>query len=106
MVGGLSATRLGRLHDVMASYVDRRVVPGLVTLVSRRGEVHVDAIGHQEVDGGPIVAQAAVPVREDDTVETLSARILEAEHALLPRAVALVLAGKVHVDGRRAVISE
>src|SRR6266545_1871369 len=43
--GGLSRARLGRMHDVMAGHVERGYVPGLVTLVSRRGEVHVDAIG-------------------------------------------------------------
>src|SRR5215203_141719 len=46
--GGLSRTRLERMHDVMAvmaGHVDRGVVPGVITLVSRRGEVHVDAIG-------------------------------------------------------------
>ncbi len=36
--GGLSTKRLGRLHDVMAGYVERGDLPGLVTLVSRRGE--------------------------------------------------------------------
>src|SRR5947209_8995755 len=41
---GLSRARLGRMHDVMAGYVERGDVPGLVTLVSRRGEVHVDII--------------------------------------------------------------
>src|SRR5437588_9231195 len=45
--GRLSKTRLARMHDVMAGYVERGEVPGLVTLVSRRGEVHVDAIGMQ-----------------------------------------------------------
>ena len=60
----------------------------------------------EAVDAGPIVAQAAVPVREDDTVETLSARILEAEHELLPHAVGLVLAGRVRVEGKRTVIAE
>src|SRR5229473_4083088 len=44
---GLSRARLARMHDVMAGYVERGEVPGLVTLVSRRGEVHVDAIGTQ-----------------------------------------------------------
>ncbi len=44
-IGGLSRARLGRMHDVMAGYVERGDVPGLVTLVSRRGEVHVDVIG-------------------------------------------------------------
>ena len=43
--GGLSKARLARLHDVMAGYVERGHVPGIVTLVSRRGEVQVDAIG-------------------------------------------------------------
>jgi CubicO group peptidase (beta-lactamase class C family) len=49
--GGLSRTRLGRMHDAMAGHVERGEVPGLVTLVSRRGEVHVDAIGRQAVGG-------------------------------------------------------
>jgi len=43
--GGLSRARLGRMHDVMTGYVERGEVPGLITLVSRRGEVHVDALG-------------------------------------------------------------
>jgi CubicO group peptidase (beta-lactamase class C family) len=45
--GGLSRARLGRMHDVMADYVERGEAPGIVTLVSRRGEVHVDVIGTQ-----------------------------------------------------------
>src|SRR5436190_11051812 len=43
--GGLSNARLGRMHDVMKGYVERGEVPGLVSLVSRRGEVHTDVIG-------------------------------------------------------------
>jgi len=45
---GLSRARLGRMHDVMSGYVERGEVPGLVTLVSRRGEVHIDAIGMKD----------------------------------------------------------
>lgn len=45
----------------------------------------------ETLDGGPIIAQRAVPVLEADTVETLSARILEQEHKIYPKAVALVL---------------
>lgn len=52
--GGLSKARLGRIHDVMAGYVERGDVPGIVSLVSRRGEVHVDAIGKLAIDGDPI----------------------------------------------------
>src|SRR5260221_4884821 len=48
---GLSKARLDRMHDVMAAYVERREVPGLVTAVSRRGETHVDAIGMKAVGG-------------------------------------------------------
>ncbi len=49
--GGLSTSRLGRMHGVMAGHVERGDVPGIVTLVSRRGEVHVDAIGMKAVGG-------------------------------------------------------
>jgi CubicO group peptidase (beta-lactamase class C family) len=50
--GGLSKARLDRMHDVMAGYVERGTVPGVVTLVSRREEVHVDAVGMKAVGGG------------------------------------------------------
>src|SRR5437660_8828153 len=52
---GLSTARLARMHDFMADYVERGEVPGLVTLVSRRDEVHVDAIGtHAIGDSRPM----------------------------------------------------
>lgn len=57
------------------------------------------------VDTGPIVLQECVPVEPGDTVETLHARIQEVEHRLLPAAVALVLDGRVRVDGRRVMIT-
>jgi len=56
-----------------------------------------------EVDAGPIIAQSAVPVHPGDTKATLSARVLEAEHALYPKALRLVAEGKVKLVGRRAV---
>ena len=57
----------------------------------------------RELDGGPIVLQRAVPVVDDDTRETLAARILEQEHLAYPEAVALVLTGDWMVEGRRFV---
>jgi CubicO group peptidase (beta-lactamase class C family) len=51
---GLSKARLGRMHDVLAGHVEGGEVPGLVTLISRRGEVHVDAIGAKAVGGDPV----------------------------------------------------
>ncbi len=53
------------------------------------------------VDSGPIIAQAAVPVRDDDTEETLAARILVEEHRLYAEAIAKILAGRWFLDGRR-----
>ena len=54
-----------------------------------------------ELDGGPIVVQAAVPVRDDDTVDLLSARILIEEHRIYPEAVRIILEGGWRVEGRR-----
>jgi phosphoribosylglycinamide formyltransferase 1 len=54
-----------------------------------------------ELDGGPIVLQEAVPIRDDDDVETLSARILAQEHRLYPEAVRMILEGGWRVEGRR-----
>ena len=55
----------------------------------------------RELDGGPILVQAAVPVLDDDTVETLSARILVEEHRLYPEAVKMLLDGRWRLEGRR-----
>ena len=49
--GGLSKARLGRMHEIMAGHVERGGVPGLVALVSRRDELHVDAIGMKAMGG-------------------------------------------------------
>jgi phosphoribosylglycinamide formyltransferase-1 len=51
-------------------------------------------------DGGPIILQAAVPVEEGDSVDTLRARILAEEHRILPEAIRLIAAGRVIIDGR------
>ncbi len=59
-----------------------------------------------EVDMGPIILQAAVPVLRDDTEETLSARILVEEHKIYPEAVRLYFEGRIEVHGRRVFIRE
>jgi len=56
-----------------------------------------------DLDDGPIVLQAAVPVLDDDTVETLAARILVEEHRIYPEAIGIVLDGKWKIDGRRFI---
>ena len=93
--GGLSTARLGRMHDVMAGHVERGDVPGIVTLISRRGEVHVGELGMKAIGGSepmrrdtifriasvtkPIVAAAAMILVEECTL-----RLDEPVDRLLP----------------------
>lgn len=63
-MGGFSKERLGRLHGALARHVECGAMPGLVALVSRRGEVHVEAIGTKDFGGdrgasGVLIARAA-----------------------------------------------
>ena len=58
----------------------------------------------EDLDAGPIILQASVPVLDDDTNETLSARILGEEHRLYSQAIAIVLSGKYRVEGRRVIL--
>lgn len=58
------------------------------------------------MDTGPIIIQAAVPVLEDDTADTLAARILEQEHRIYPEAVRLFAEGKLVIEGRKVQVLE
>ncbi|MEQ1795034.1 MAG: phosphoribosylglycinamide formyltransferase [Nitrospira sp.] len=58
------------------------------------------------VDEGPIILQAAVPILDDDSPETLAARILVQEHKLYPRAVQLFAEGRLRVEGRRVLVEQ
>jgi phosphoribosylglycinamide formyltransferase-1 len=57
----------------------------------------------EQLDAGPIILQAAVPVLDDDTEETLAARILIEEHRIYSAAIALVLSGRWTIEGRRVI---
>jgi phosphoribosylglycinamide formyltransferase 1 len=59
----------------------------------------------ENLDAGPIVLQACVPVKDSDTPETLSERILREEHRIYAEAVRIVLEGKFRVEGRRVLIT-
>ena len=65
--------------------------------------VHLVSAG---VDEGPILAQAAVPVLDTDTADTLAARVLEQEHALYPAALAWLASGKVRLENGRARVED
>ncbi len=81
---GIDAQRQALEHGVKISGVTVHLVTG-------------------ELDGGPIVAQAAVPVRDDDTPDTLAARILIEEHRLYPLAGRTLLRGGWRIEGRRFI---
>ncbi len=94
----------GRLINIHPSLLP--AFPGLAThrqALASGVRVHgatVHFVSH-EVDGGAIIAQAVVPVRADDTEESLAERVLMQEHVLLPRCVRLLLKGSVSLrDGR------
>lgn len=80
-------------------HVQRRAIEAGATLAGCT--VHIVT---PDLDAGPIVAQAAVPVRPDDTEDSLSARILEQEHRLYPAALAWLAAGRIRVTGNRALV--
>jgi phosphoribosylglycinamide formyltransferase-1 len=58
----------------------------------------------EELDGGPIILQKCVEVKEDDTVQTLAERILEQEHKIYPEAIKLFAENKLRIDGRKVKI--
>lgn len=60
----------------------------------------------EAVDTGPIVRQAAVPVLDDDTVETLSARILKEEHRIYSEAICLLIEDRIRMEGRRVLLKK
>jgi phosphoribosylglycinamide formyltransferase 1 len=57
------------------------------------------------LDAGPILLQATVPVQDQDTVETLSARILREEHRIYSEALRIVIEGRYRIDGRRVILA-
>ncbi|MBQ2990182.1 MAG: phosphoribosylglycinamide formyltransferase [Clostridia bacterium] len=113
-------------HELVDSYPNAimNVHPALIPSFCGKGfyglHVHEAALAYgvklsgatvhfvsEECDGGPIIAQKAVAVMEDDTPETLQKRIMEeAEWKLLPEAVSLFCQGRLSVEGRKVVISE
>jgi phosphoribosylglycinamide formyltransferase-1 len=58
----------------------------------------------EQLDAGPIVLQAAVPVLDNDTAETLAARILKEEHRIYSEAISIVLSGRWRIEGRRVIV--
>ena len=83
MSSGLSGERLDRLHDVMAGYVERGDVPGLVTVVARHGDVHVDAIGALAFGGPPLARDAIFRISSMTKPVTAVAAMILVEECLL-----------------------
>jgi phosphoribosylglycinamide formyltransferase-1 len=104
----LSPSMVERWHGRMLN-IHPALLPAFKGLDTHRRALAAGAKTHgatvhlvvADMDSGPIVLQEAVPVREGDTVETLSARVLEIEHRVYPRALGLLAQGRVRVvDGR------
>ena len=89
--GEFSGARLGGMHDVMTGHVQRGLVPGIVTLVSRRDEVHVDAIGTKEFGGSD-------PMRRDTIF-----RIASVTKPIVATA-AMILAGRMVTPPEQATL--
>ncbi|MBA2564479.1 MAG: phosphoribosylglycinamide formyltransferase [Gemmatimonadetes bacterium] len=104
----------GRVVNVHPALLPRFGGPGMYgarvhAAVLSAGERESGATVHfvdAEFDTGPVIAQARVPVQPADTSETLAARVLEAEHELLPRVVDLLARGKVRWDQGRGVVHD
>jgi phosphoribosylglycinamide formyltransferase 1 len=107
------------LPSFVAAYRGRilNIHPSLLPAFPRGLHAQADALAHgikvsgctvhfvtDDVDGGPIILQRAVPVLEDDTPETLAARILAEEHRALPEAIRLHAEGRLRIEGRRVRI--
>lgn len=103
---GFVARQRGRLINIHPSLLP--AFPGLDThrrALAAGVRLHGATVHFvsDQVDGGPIVAQAVVPVWPGDTEEALAARVLGQEHLLLPRCVRWILEGRVRLDGERVV---
>lgn len=96
----------GRLINIHPS-----LLPGLKGLDTHRRALEAGLRIHgcsvhfvtADMDDGPLIAQAAVPVLAEDTEETLAARVLKAEHRLYPKALAMVCEGRARMEGGRTV---
>jgi len=60
----------------------------------------------EHLDHGPIIVQTALPVEDDDTAETLAARILREEHRLYTEAIRIVLSGRFRIEGRKVILEK
>ena len=81
---GLSKARLARLHDVMAGYVERGEVPGLVALVSRRGETHVEALCMKTLGGSDPVEELLPELADRRVSKRLDGQLNDTEPANRP----------------------
>jgi phosphoribosylglycinamide formyltransferase 1 len=107
LTAGFVQRYAGRLVNIHPSLLP--MFPGLNThrkALAAGVRVHGATVHYvsTDVDGGAIIAQAAVAVRPDDDEATLAARVLIQEHRLLPRAVKLVLQGRVRLVGERVAL--
>ncbi|MCC7427157.1 MAG: phosphoribosylglycinamide formyltransferase [Alphaproteobacteria bacterium] len=108
----LTAGFVARWHDRMLN-IHPSILPAFKGLDTHRRALEAGVRIHgctvhlvrAEMDGGPIVAQAAVPVLPDDTEDSLAARVLAEEHRIYPLALGLLAGGRIAVEGERVRIA-
>jgi phosphoribosylglycinamide formyltransferase-1 len=106
----LSPYLIGRWHNRMIN-IHPSLLPDFKGLHTHQRALDAGAKEHgctvhfvrQDMDDGPVIAQARVPVLADDTAEILAARVLAEEHKLYPHALRLVASGAVRVEGDQLV---
>ena len=100
-----------KLHPDRASFdaeIGHALAAHGVDLVCLAGfmRIFTDAFVVPELDSGPIIAQAAVPVMADDTEDALASRVIVEEHRLYPHTLGLVASGRARLEGGRTVFSD
>ncbi len=101
--------RMINIHPSLLPAFAGGMAPGPQADAVARGVKYSGCTVHvitDEVDSGPIIAQAVVPVFDDDDAESLSERILTEEHKLLPKVIQWYAEGRIHVEGRRVRVAE
>jgi phosphoribosylglycinamide formyltransferase-1 len=97
--------RLINIHpSLLPAYRGTRVHERVIAAGERESGASVHFVV-PELDAGPVIAQIRVPVGPDDTVESLSERVLSVEHKLYPDALKLLASGKVRLNGGEAIFS-
>ncbi len=109
----LSANLINRYKDKILN-IHPALLPSFKGLNARKQAVDAGVkiagctvhFATNDLDGGPIIIQAAVPVKSDDTPDSLAARILKKEHIIYPKAISLLISDRLEIKGKKVFIKK